>query len=403
MTNFRLSLSSVAVAGALLSAQNYAVADSVAEAIENGTASGNFRLRYESVDQDNALDDASALTLRSRLGYKTGEISGFSAYLEFEDSRVVGGQDDYNNTAGKGSEYSVIADPEVTEVDQGFLQYKGNGLTAKIGRQVITTDNHRFVGHVGWRQDRQTFDAATFNYAPTDNVSLMYGYINNRNRIFAENKDVQSKDHILNASYKTPVGKLVGYAYLLEEDTSTDNALDTVGIRFSGSSAAGTAKILYTAEYATQSFEAGSTDYDATYFLLEGGASVSGITAKIGYEVLGSDSGSYGFSTPLATLHKFNGWSDQFLGTPTEGLVDLYAMVGSKIGPGKLTLMYHDFSAEEDTDTIDDYGREIDLSYAIKFSKHYNAGIKYASYEQGDDATGKVDTDKLWVWLGAAF
>ena len=379
MTNFRLSLSSVAVAGALLSAQNYAVADSVAEAIENGTASGNFRLRYESVDQDNALDDASALTLRSRFGYKTGEISGFSAFLEFEDSRVVGGQDDYNNTVGKGTEYSVIADPEVTEVDQGFLQYKGNGLTAKIGRQVITTDNHRFVGHVGWRQDRQTFDAATFNYAPTDNVSLMYGYINNRNRIFAEDKDVQSKDHILNASYKTPVGKLVGYAYLLEEDTSTDNALDTVGIRFSGSTAAGTAKILYTAEYATQSFEAGSTDYDATYFLLEGGASVSGITAKIGYEVLGSDSGSYGFSTPLATLHKFSGWSDQFLGTPTEGLVDLYAMVGSKIGPGKLTLMYHDFSAEEDTETIDDYGREIDLSYAIKFSKHYNAGIKYAS------------------------
>jgi hypothetical protein len=34
-------------------------------------------------------------------------------------------------------------------------------LSGKIGRQVITMDNHRFVGHVGWRQDRQTFDALT--------------------------------------------------------------------------------------------------------------------------------------------------------------------------------------------------------------------------------------------------
>jgi len=32
---------------------------------------GDFRLRYETVSQDNPLEDADALTLRARLGYKT--------------------------------------------------------------------------------------------------------------------------------------------------------------------------------------------------------------------------------------------------------------------------------------------------------------------------------------------
>ena len=64
-------------------------ADSLADALANGKVYGDFRLRYEAVSQDNALDDASALTLRSRLGYQTAAYQGFSAQLEFEDSRIA--------------------------------------------------------------------------------------------------------------------------------------------------------------------------------------------------------------------------------------------------------------------------------------------------------------------------
>jgi hypothetical protein len=48
-------------------------------------------------------------------------------------------------------------------LDQGYLQYAKDDLTVKFGRQVIILDNYRYVGHVGWRQDRQTFDALTIN------------------------------------------------------------------------------------------------------------------------------------------------------------------------------------------------------------------------------------------------
>ncbi len=52
---------------------------------------------------------------------------------------------------------------------------------------------------------------------------------------------------------------------------------------------------------------------------------VKGIgTLGVGYELLGSDDGVAAFQTPLATLHKFNGFADQFLVTPAGGLQDIY-------------------------------------------------------------------------------
>ena len=345
------------------------------------------------------MDDANALTIRSRLGYTTGVVSGFSATLEFEDSRVVAGEDEYS-IPGAVVDYSVVADPETTEVDQAFLQYKTDMVTVKAGRQMLTLDNHRFVGHVAWRQDRQTFDALSAVITPVENLTLTYAFLDQRNRILAEEADVNSKDHLLNAAFNTGFGKLVAYAYLLEVDQSADNALDTYGVSFNGSADLDGMKVLYGVEYATQDSESVAADYSADYMMVEGGVVVSGITLKAGYEVLGSDDGDYGFSTPLATLHKFNGWADIFLGTPAEGLVDMSLTASTAVAGGTVTLMYHDFEADDASATVDDLGDELDFSYAMKFGKNYNAGIKYAMYSAGD--TG-VDTDKLWVWVGASF
>ena len=106
------------------SSANSSSANSVTQALVNGKTSVDLNLRYETVDQDNALKEAKALTLRTRLTYATGSVAGFSSLVEFEDSRTVLGLDDYNNTLGKNTAYSVIADPETTELDQFLLQYQ---------------------------------------------------------------------------------------------------------------------------------------------------------------------------------------------------------------------------------------------------------------------------------------
>ena len=374
----KISIATLCLAGAAVTAQAEETA---------AKTTLDMNLRYENVDQ--GAKDADALTLRTRLTYQTASLNGFTAVVGFEDVRDVLGMDDYKfgPMDSANTTDSVIADPEVTELDQGYVQYKKDKFTAKVGRQVITLDGHRFIGHVGWRQDRQTFDAATFTYAANDKLSASYSYISQRNRIFAELGDVDSSDHLVNVSYKTSVGKLVGYSYLLDQDGGAE--IDTYGVSLTGAKD----KLAYAVEYATQE----NGDYDADYLKLEAAYSFDKVKATLGYELLGSDDGMYGFSTPLATGHKFNGWADIFLNTPTVGLEDIYVTLSGKAAGGKFAVTYHDFSADEGSA---DLGTEIDAVYSKSFSKNYSGGIKLAMYSAGD--TG-VDTDKIWLWVGAKF
>ncbi len=84
----------------------------------------------------------------------------------------------------------------------------------------------------------------------------------------------------------------------------------------------------------------------------------------IGAEVLGGDTlPGKSFRTPLATLHKFQGWADKFLTTPAAGIEDQYLKFGYKKGAAGFHVMYHRFEAEAVTM---DYGSELDLSLSYK-------------------------------------
>ena len=86
------SLISLSVAAACFSVPQISVAESIAEAFSAGKASLNMRYRYESVD-DSVLEEADANTLRSRLGFTTGDYKGFKAHADFE---VVNTGGDYS-------------------------------------------------------------------------------------------------------------------------------------------------------------------------------------------------------------------------------------------------------------------------------------------------------------------
>ncbi len=358
-------------------------AESIAEAFQNGSTSVSFRLRFEEVDVD-GTPEVDALTLKSRLTYKTDALNGFSGLVEFDDVTAIGYEE---------SEYiSRIKDPEGTEVNQAYLAYAAGDTTVKLGRQRILLDNQRFVGGVGFRQNEQTYDALRVTNKSLPDTALFYAYISEVNNIFGA--DAKHETHLVNAKYTgLPIGAVTAYYYQIEPESATDS-IDTFGVRLAGSQPAGDAKILYTAEYASQDTSTAEPDY----YVLEGGVSVSGVTAKLGYEVLGSDNG-VGFNTPLATKHKFQGWADQFLGTPGTGIEDLYLTVGTKIAGVKLLAVYHDYEAET---TSDDLGSEIGFVAAKKFGKNYGLSLKYADYD-ASDASGKTDTSKLWLTASAKF
>lgn len=401
-----------AIAAAILtqSAQVHA-ADSIAEAVTAGKASLSFRVRHEGVEIDNvAKEQSSAFTLRTRLNYATSLYMGFGAFLEFDDVTAIDDADYATSKAYKAKQSAsyigetIIADPEGSEVNQAYLTYGMADTLVKYGRQRILLDNQRFVGGVGFRQNEQTYDALSIRNESLADTSIFFAHINNVNRIFGENdpyvSDTESSSNLLNIKYSGfKAGSLSVYSYQLDE-TASDTQYDTTGLRFIGSRDA----LGYTLEYASQDKElANGVSYRADYSLLEASYHYSGVKFTVGRESLGSDGGAYGFATPLATAHKFQGWADQFLGTPRQGINDIYLSLGGVVSGVKLLAVYHDFSADHNNSAGDsDLGSEFGL-LAIKKFGPYSLSAKYASYSDGDDSFNKADVDKLWLTASADF
>lgn len=369
----------------------------------------DIRYRLELVDQGGLPEDATASTLRVRLGVRTREWQGLSAVLEGEGIVIVGGET-FNSTVNGRTQYPVVADPEDSVVNQAFLRWRPNPrFELAAGRQALNLDNQRWVGSVGWRQNDQTLDAAGLAFKPVKGLALNYNYVWRVNRVFGKDSPVgvyrDNDIHLLRLSQDfAGFGALSVYGYLLDIPDAPAASSQTIGLRFAGNRAlTPKVKLLYAVEYARQSeYGDNPRDFGLDYWLIEPGIGFGAWTAKLGFEQL-EGNGSVGLQTPLATLHAFNGWTDKFLTTPANGLRDVYADVSWKLGgPGllkdtSLRLVYHDYDSVEASAS---YGDEWDLQVSHPIGKRFSALLKYADY--GADAFA-TDTQKFWVAVEAKF
>jgi len=378
-------------------------AGSVLKAITSGEASGNFLLRTEGVDAAAFDNPAIALTLRSQLGYKTTAFRGWTAYAEFEATSAVLGDDGYAN-AGWGEanngvgDRPVIADPQGAEVNQGWIRYANDMLQATIGRQEIMFSDSRFIGNLAWRQNHQSFDAARIDMTPSGILSGSYAYFREIQR--HTRQDVTIRGHVGEARVAlSDMGQLTGFAYLLDYPNAPAASRVTFGARFNGMRALNEEwKASVETSYALQkdAFDNPGA-VDASYVMASAGVDRSGSGIGIRYESLSGSAADGSFVTPLATLHKFNGWADVFLATPSDGLVDIQLSLKHSVGGTSITLIAHDFSAQSGDRH---HGREFDAVLSRSLPSGQPIGLKFAHYIA--DETG-TDVTKVWIWTSLAF
>lgn len=373
-------------------------AETLGEVLAGGATSLDLRYRYEQVDQQNLPETAGASTVRTRLGYATAELSGLSAYIEMEDVHKVGTADYTTPGAGalatpegpKKPGHPVVADPLAAELNQSYLQYRRGGSTLRYGRQRIIRGAARFVGNVGWRQNEQTFDAFSFENTSIEDLKVFAAYISDRNTVTFTDIDMDTM--LLDIAWAgVPGGALSARYYDIQLDRSPAQ-WETAGLRYEGGASAFT----FALEYARQEQANGA---EPDYSRLEAGYDFGALKLGAGVETLGSDSGT-AFATPLATLHAFNGWADQFLATPAAGLEDRFVSIGAGSGGVDLLLVLHDFST--DIGGVD-LGEEVDLLAVKSLSKQWKAGVKFAGYSAGEAASGYADVDKFWLWTEFGF
>ncbi|MDH3608416.1 MAG: alginate export family protein [Gammaproteobacteria bacterium] len=440
-------------------------ASSLGSVLIDGEPHLRLRLRHEELDDDisagspiASADRAEQLTARIAAGWTTARYHGFYFRGEVEVGRPLGSDralnldDDFripplgpgpNPIAGNRAfaGHAVIPDNEYEEFNEVYLGWRShmggcpnspdpcNGNTsAKLGRQEIIYDNHRWVGNILWRNNFQSYDAFRFDNTSIKNLSFSYAYLNKVKRTFGEksifNEWKMDDSHLINVSYTFPdIGKLVGYAYLLDFDdnprtpfvegtgaappfigpTSYDS--DTIGARWTGKHAIGDSWDLLTEfEWANQDPSNDADDVttpapiavdfeDNDYYNIElgvrfGGTRVDGLglmpigeptfQIKVGQEVLeGGGDGKNAVQTPLATFHAFQGWADKFIApaggtdTPRGGIKDtsvnleILGLFGSVIGKNKINIVYHDYEADKTftgpNGRISDYGKEWNL------------------------------------------
>ncbi len=378
------------------------------------------RLRWEHVDQPTT--DADALTLRLRLGGELKHAKSHLALLAEAEGTVALGKD-YNafpfvvTSAQRRTAFSTVADPENIELNRLQLQYKSKAVTLTVGRQRINLDDQRFVGAVGWRQNEQTFDAVR-GEAKLGPVSLDGTYSISQRTVFGYDAGPRTAYEgnfvFLGAGGKLGPVNVKAFAYLLDYDLAEQAGTQAValadtqtyGLRATTSlPLSKKVKLNLAASYAHQSnYKQNPLSYGADYLAAEGGLAYKGLSATVGYEKLGANAAAgRSFQTPMATLHKFNGWADLFLTTPASGLQDIYGGVSYAFAKGKAlpglnaAVTYHQY--DSDVGSVN-FGHEWDASVGLKLARGVNLLAKFADYS----ARGfGVNTKKFWFQVEFAY
>ena len=373
-------------------------ADGLADALSGGEAEVTFRYRFELVERDDFDQNAEASTLRTTLSYRTRPWAGFGLFLEAENVVDLGTEERYDNGANGVTDRPVVAEAGVTEVNQAYLRWDDGTTRLTAGREEFNWADQRYVGAVGWRQNHQTFDAFSAINTSLENVDFTYLFVSNVNLVSGGNQPMSS--HLGSAKIELPLGAVDLYGLYLYYDRVPTQSTSTFGLEWAGSREAdGGVKLLWEAEYARQRDAAENPDtVEADYVHLMGGVSPGELlTAKAGWEVLSGSPEDGQFRTPLATLHKWNGWADLFLATPEDGLEDLYLGGGGRWGELGWAAIFHDFRAESASTP---YGTEIDAQIDYRLPWGQLLGLKGAFYRADELA---VDVSKVWFYTTYRF
>ena len=367
--------------------------------IRNSTLDLNFRPRYEHVRDLAFPHHATAGTLRSRATWSSARWEGWAFLLEGDNVTYISSEK-FNNTENGYTQFPVVADPDYSEMNRAQVSYARQQGLFTVGRQRINYDDQRFIGGVGWRQNEQTYDAFRAQWAFNERVSLDYTYSWNINRIFGPDGtdgDIGGPVNALELDYKVrPNHTLKGFVYSLDFHEQEQFASSTVGFEW----AADCSTFRWHLRAATQR-DIGDNPYDyrAEYYNAEFGTKPVQkykFAGLVGTEWLTGDD-QWAFQTPLATLHKFQGFADKFLTTPADGVRDYYAGGSVVVSGIKIAATVHKFYSDRDSL---DYGNELDLVATYSITKNIGLLAKYATYDADQFSS---DTDKFWLQFELKF
>lgn len=382
--------------------------NAITEAFKNGTSNLEFRLRYENLKQQN-LNDSSALTLRSVLGFQTAKLEHTALNIELTDVATLGGMY-YNPGPGNffnKSRYSLIPDAPGAGITQGKLIFNGiKSNTLVAGRQYIQLDNERFVGKVNWRQYPQSFDAFSIKNTYIKNLELFYAYAFQVDTTYGNNSSIPSYRRSLTTSFIH--GAFSGikyttincYIYLNDDHNVAINSNVLYGMRIT-SKENNSILLDYTLEYALQhGMSNNPSRYSAYYAHARLGKTIDNLSGALAFEILSGSATSANqyLNTVYASKHNFNGYAGVFNRTPNQGLQDYFATIAYRYKIIKATAIFHYFLLDKSL-ISKRAGQELDITLDIAITKQLVVNIGCSNYVRSVYAA--PSTKDVWIMFTA--
>ncbi len=382
-----------------------------------------FRNGFKTLKSSEEVEAAFFTEQRSRL-YLEYRAEKYKFKLAFQDIRIWGETNQiFKEEYGK------------TFLSEGWGQYFFTpSVSLKIGRQIISYDNQRFLGGLEWAQQGRRHDAVLLVYEkPQNNVKLHFGFAFNQDDDIAEPawlQGVGARYYSVGGNYKsleygwfhkkfeTAKISMLALNTGYQNVDSTESFKQTFG--FIGSKSFSSITIGGDVYYQTGEFNANKVNalLAGAYAKLE--TSITPIT--IGYEYIsGKDdddtsSDITNFSPDFGTNHAHNGYMDYYFVGPANGNVgvqDIYLKTKFKLGSGSLVVNIHEFltGSAQISSTNEELpkpmGTEIDFVYAqnltpdITFNIGYSQMLATETMEalRGGDASLFTN----WAWAMITF
>jgi hypothetical protein len=308
--------------------------------------------------------------------------------------------DDYNSGANGKTNLPAEGDPPSSEISSAWLGYDDGMLKTRIGRQYVNLGDQRYFTSGLWRQNPQSFDAFSGAWQASATTTISYIYLDNAQRTVGHDypdptqREWSLDGDLIHLEQQLPIGKLVGYDYLVENDTQQKYSWRTAGLRWTGDRELGATTLNWTAEGAQQhSWRNNPQRYTADYHLIELSYGFAWASLLVGDEMLGGN-GHYAFSSPYGSNHAFNGWTSQFKNVPANGLDDRYERVFGKISQRlSWAVTTHNFFAQRGSQR---YGSESDSGHTYALRADLGLELDYASYHSNGFSASERE---LWVSL----
>jgi hypothetical protein len=354
---------------------------------------GQIRHRFESAGTDfNETDFDNFNLLRTRIGVLFQPEDGVEGYVEFQDSRKFGEED---NTLSDGSAANI-------DLHQGYFAIKNAfnlPVDAKVGRMEVNFGPQRLVGAVGWHNIGRSFDGILLN---------LHGSNFKLNTFWLDEVETGGFDDTGDRDVFGGYGdwkiseNYSGQPFLIWQRESPSNMLNRYTLAFYVKGAAGA--LSHETEFAFQGGTLQDLDVSAymaalnvAYKLGVGGRLQPVIGGGVDY-LSGDDDPTDDkhkvFDTLYATNHKYYGYMDMFLNIPVHtlglGLMDIHLKGGIAIASKtKLNGAAHLFRANEDFvltsgATSKAFGSEIDLTLNHVYSANVTMVVGASLFSPGD-------------------